>query len=120
MSALTKRLAKLEGTTATEDLVVVIQRFGPGEYDRVKGEHGQMVLRLPKESEEAFLERARNEIVSAIKNEVGMQPCYVLQPLRENETELQTALQVRPTVTRDEWLIAHGLEPIADQPAEKA
>lgn len=115
MSTLSKRLAKLEGAAATEDLVVVLQRFGPGEYDRAKGPGGEMIMRLPKESEEAFLERASNEIVAAIKKEKGPQPCYVIQPLRRNEEALETEPQPRPRVTRDEWLAAHGLKPIDDQ-----
>lgn len=117
MSVLSKRLAKLEGTMATEDFVVVLQRFGPGEYDRAKGPGGEMIMRQPKESEVAFLERASNEIVAAIKKDKGPQPCYVIQPLRNGETALETTPQVRPALTRDEWLSAHGLKPI-DNPAE--
>jgi hypothetical protein len=117
MSALTKRLMKLESITAgSEDCVVVIQRFGgSGEYDRVKGSDGQMVHRLPGETEEELLARARDEIVEGIKRERGQQPCYVLQPLRGNEAALETDIQPRPQVTRDEWLAAHGLKPIDDQ-----
>jgi hypothetical protein len=115
MNVLGKRLAKLEGPNNAEDLVVIIQRFGgTGEYDRVKGGHGQLVLRLPGENESAFIERARDEIVTAIKRNVGRQACYVLQPLRKEETELQTVQQLHPTVTKDEWLIAHGLFPVSN------
>jgi hypothetical protein len=113
MSTLSKRLAKLEGTSGTDDLVVLIQQFGvAGEYDRVKGYGDQMIERLPQESEEAFLDRAREEIVSATKNAIGAQPCYVMQPLRKAEKALETAPQVRPSLTQDEWLIAHGLQPV--------
>lgn len=113
MSALSKRLARLEGTNGTEDLVVVIQRFGgAGEYTSVKSTTGRTVERLLKESEEAFLDRARDEIVATTKNEMGPQPCYVMQLLRNGEAALETTPQVRPTVTRDEWLVAHGIKPI--------
>lgn len=112
MSALTKRLAKLEGKSTTDDLVVVIQRFGAGEYNRVKGPTGEMIERLPKESEEAFLDRARDEVVATIKRAMGPQPCYVIQPLRNGEQELATTPQIRPQLTKDEWLTAHGLQPV--------
>ena len=114
MSALTKRLAKLERKIGTEDLVVVIQRFGVGEYDRVKGTDGELIMRLPNESEEAFLDRASVEIVAATKRAKGPQPCYVIQPLRNGEQALETAPQVRPQLTRDEWLTAHGLQPVGN------
>ncbi|GEM_PF-6678842 len=119
MSTLSKRLAKLEGTNGTDDLVVIISRFGgEGEYDHVKGPGGQMIKRLPKEREDVFLDRARDEIVSATKNEMGPQPCYVMQPLRSSERALEMTPQPRPTVTRDEWLIGHGMNPISGESAE--
>jgi hypothetical protein len=113
MSTLSRRLAKLEGTNGDDDLVVLIQQFGvAGEYDRVKGYDDQMIERLPQESEEAFLDRARDEIVSATKKAIGAQPCYVMQPLRKGERVLETVPQPRPTVSKDEWLTAHGLQPV--------
>lgn len=112
MSALTKRLAKLEGKSATDDLVVVIQRFGAGEYTRAKGPTGEMIERLPKESEDAFLIRASDELTAITKKEMGPQPCYVIQPLRSGERELATTPQIRPQLTKDEWLISHGLQPV--------
>jgi hypothetical protein len=108
MSMLSKRLHKLEGK-GTDDLVVVITQFGDGEYYRVKGLSGQLVDRLARESEDAFLERARGEIVSTVKRQQGPQSCYVIQPLRKADKELATEPQLHPTVTRDEWLRAHGL-----------
>lgn len=112
MSALKKRLAKLEGKGGVDDLVVVIQRFGAGEYERVKGPTGEMIERRPKEREENFLARASDELVAATKRKMGVQPCYVIQPLRNGEQELATAQQIRPQLTKDEWLTAHGLQPL--------
>lgn len=112
MSGLAKRIAKLEGNGSADDLVVVIQRFGAGEYERAKGPTGAMIERRPKESENDFLERASDELVAATKREMGLQPCYVIQPLRNGEQELATTPQIRPQLTKDEWLAAHGLQPV--------
>ncbi|RZI41512.1 hypothetical protein EGT07_18195 [Herbaspirillum sp. HC18] len=112
MSVLGKRLARLEGKRNDDDLVVVIQRFGAGEYDRVKGPIGAMIERRHMESEEDFLARASDELVAATKREMGPQPCYVIQPLRNGEQELATTPQIRPQLSRDEWLKAHGMSPI--------
>ena len=111
MSMLSKRLNKLEGKSS-EDMIVVITQFGDGEYYRVKGPNGQMIDRLPRESEDAFLDRACDAIVSTVKRQQGPQSCYVMQPLRKTDKELVTEPQLHPTVTRDEWLQAHGLAAI--------
>lgn len=93
----------------------MIQRFGRGEYERVKGPAGQLVNHRPDESEDSFLERTSDEIVAETKKQLGTQPCYVVQPLRRNEETLETEPQPRPRITRDEWLAANGLKPIDDQ-----
>jgi hypothetical protein len=118
VSQLNKRLAKLEGKTSADDLVLIIQRFGAGEYRRAKGPCEQMIERLPNEREEAFLVRASDEIVSSTKRDLGPQPYYIVQPLRDKENALATTPQMHPILTRDEWMVAHGLLPIAGEQAQ--
>jgi hypothetical protein len=126
MSTIKRRLAKLEGAQTADDLAVTIYTWsGEGEFVQVKSASGSTVARDPNESEESFLSRASDELVASEKKNGGHAP-FVMWALRDRGEEKESdflkqkmreaAPSLRPELSRDEWLIAHGLQPVGDFP----
>jgi len=83
MSNLGRRISKLEGRTGREStLVLLCSWVGDGEYHGVR--HGDSVIRRrPDESEEAFLDRAENELL----DRSGNPPVLTCFAIRQSELE---------------------------------
>ena len=95
MNTLQRRLSKLEGGLNGEDLVVMLQSFdGGGEYDQVESLYGDVASRQPDEAEVDFLSRAREQLLEAIKQAHGPQPCYTLQAVRTHSALIDTTLSL--------------------------
>lgn len=106
---LKSRLEKLELEQNHDDIAVMIYRWsGEGQFAYVKAPAGQNISRLPEEDNESFLERAVSELRVLTKNETRVGP-LVLWVLRESETPTESEPQFRPQLTKEEWLVAHGL-----------
>lgn len=101
MSALTKRMAKLElssganGTSST-----VFSWLGTGEYTRVTG-GGMTIDRKSGEPESEFMERAESEITEAAQKAGTVKP-GVLWADRDGFEELQPYPAPRTPMSREE------------------
>jgi hypothetical protein len=121
MNPLSKRLAKLEGEPCDGAAVLILSIPGDGgEFNLVKDAAGQRVMRRADESEDSFLARARRELMSTQVGQAGgATSLWVLRDIHEEHLAEKHAEQLgagltplRPTVSRDEWLRLHGINPV--------
>lgn len=87
MSALSKRVSKIEGENKSEELIVLLHSWADdGEYYGIRSAHG-FVGRNDGEAEREFIDRAKAELMAIAKKSGHNSPCLVCWALKQTEIE---------------------------------